>query len=390
MQVLNDECFAIMIISVVAITGVISPLVKSLYDPSRRFLAYKRRTIQHHSHNQELRILACIHSQENIHTMITLLDASNPTKENPISLLVLHLIKLAGRASSLLVAHMPRDKPSQNPTQSERIFNAFKKFEHENSGQVSVHCYKGISPRTTMHNDVCSLALEHRISFIIMPFHKQRINGKKVDSSHLYRHLNMNVLDKAPCSVGVLVDRGNPMNFPFWLVEACFYKVCVLFLGGADDREALAYAQRMLKHPRVRVSLLHFKSTSLGEGAIDIVGGTARSKVLDSEILQEYKLQAQINERAAYKEEEVVNRRDVLDVIESMDAAYDLVMVGKRHGESQLMDDLRKWNEDKGLGEVGEIIAARDFKLRASVLVVQQQTRVWGLRDPEMNKTEIK
>lgn len=161
------------------------------------------------------------------------------------------------------------------------------------------------------------------------------------------------------------------------------------FWGGADDREALAYAQRMLKHPRVRVSLLHFKSTSLGEGAIDIVGGTARSKVLDSEILQEYKLQAQINERAAYKEEEVVNRRDVLDVIESMDAAYDLVMVGKRHGESQLMDDLRKWNEDKGLGEVGEIIAARDFKLRASVLVVQQQTRVWGLRDPEMNKTEI-
>ncbi|KAF2292193.1 hypothetical protein P3X46_022173 [Hevea brasiliensis] len=388
-NVLNDECFAIMIISVVVVTGVISPLVKSLYDPSRRFLAYKRRTIQHHPRNQELRILACIHSQENVQTIITLLDASNPSKEDPIALFVLHLIKLAGRASSLLIAHVERDKPSQNPTQSERIFNAFKKFEHENQGQVAVHCYKGISPRTTMHNDVCSLALEHRISFIIMPFHRQCINGKMVESFHVYRHLNKNVLDQAPCSVGILVDRGNPRNSPFWLAEASFYRVCVLFLGGADDREALAYAQRMLKHPRVLVSLLHFKSSKLGTEAIEIVGGTARSKMLDAEILGKYRFNAQLNERAAYTEEEVADRKDVLAVIESMDNAYDLVMVGKRHGDSQLMTDLSKWNEDRELGLVGEVIAARDSKLGASVLVVQQQTRVWGLRDPEVNKTEM-
>ncbi|RVX22814.1 Cation/H(+) antiporter 15 [Vitis vinifera] len=40
-KVMNEECFAIMIISVVVVTGVISPLVKALYDPSKRLLLTK-------------------------------------------------------------------------------------------------------------------------------------------------------------------------------------------------------------------------------------------------------------------------------------------------------------------------------------------------------------
>ncbi|KAJ6745142.1 CATION/H + ANTIPORTER [Salix purpurea] len=58
-------------------------------------------------------------------------------------------------------------------------------------------------------------------------------------------------------------------------------------------------------------------------------------------------------------------------------------MVGKRHGESELMSSLGKWSEHIELGAVGEMLAVTDSNLRASVLVVQQQTRVWGLRDAE-------
>ncbi|XP_015575244.1 cation/H(+) antiporter 15 [Ricinus communis] len=380
-NVLNDEGFAIMIISVVVVTGVISPLVKTLYDPSRRFLAYRRRTIQHHRRNQELRILACIHSQDNVQTLMTLLNASNATKEEPIGLFVLHLIKLTGRASSLLTAYRPRDKPSPCPTQSERIFNAFNRFGQESCGHVTVHCYKGISPRATMHNDVCSLALEHRISLIIVPFHRECINGKMIDF-HVYRHLNRNVLDKAPCSVGILLDRGNPRKSPFLHSETSAYRVALLFFGGADDREALAYAGRMSKNPCVLVTLLHFKIS------IPVTEGTARSKMLDCEILDEFRFNAQWNERASYIEEVVIDSKDVLASIGAMDNAYDLVMVGKRHGDSKLMSELERWNHDKELGPVGEIVAARDCKLGASILVVQQQTRVWGMRDPEENITE--
>lgn len=119
MQDMSEENYTIMLISAVVITGVVSPLVKVLYDPSSRYIAYKRRTIMHSRENDEFRILACIHSQENVRAVINLLQVSNPTKESCISLLVLHLTKLTGRASSVLIAHQKRDKPSMNPTQSQ-------------------------------------------------------------------------------------------------------------------------------------------------------------------------------------------------------------------------------------------------------------------------------
>lgn len=378
MQVINEECFAIMIISVVIVTGVISPLVKTLYDPSKRFIAYKRRTILHHSRNEELRILACIHSQDNARAVLSLLSASNPTKESPINLVVLHLVKLVGRASSLLVVHLPREKLSQFPTQSERIFNAFRKFEHHYSGRVILHCCKGISPYATMHNDVCSLALEKRITFIIIPFHKQWIIEGRAESTYAFRHLNKNVLDKAPCSVGVLIDRGNQRKLWSILGQSMLYRVAVLFFGGVDDREVLAYAGRMSEDSNVLITLVRFYSSA------DIVGGTARSKMLDTEVLSEFRLNAFRNERVSYQEEMVMDGNGVIAVLKSMEnIAYDLVMVGRRHQESRLMSDLRKWNEHGELGAIGEILAATDFRAAASVLVVQQQTKLWGLQDPE-------
>ncbi|KAL3829040.1 hypothetical protein ACJIZ3_017842 [Penstemon smallii] len=377
-KVVTEEVYAIMIISVVAITGVISPIVKILYDPSKRFIAYKRRTMQHCTSNDELRILACIHRQENVHSIINLLRVSNSTKESPIDFVVLHLIKLMGRASSLLIAHRQQDKPRQHITQSERIFNVFKRFELQNPDCFQIHCYKGISPYMTMHNDVCSLALEKRTILIVLPFHKQWTSEETVESSTAYRHLNKCVLEKAPCSVGILIDHRS-LKSRYVLSEHSVYKVVVLFFGGADDREALAYAKRMSGHSSVRLTLLRF----IASGPAAIVAGTERSKMLDSEILMNFKLIMQKMEQVAYKEKVVANGSDVITVTRSMVNAYNLVLVGRRHGQSPVMLQLAKWNERGDLGVIGEILAASEFKGEASVLVVQQQTRLWGLKDPE-------
>lgn len=377
-NVMNEECFAIMILSVVVMTGVISPLVKTLYDPSRRFLAYKKRTVLDSKHNEELRVLACIHSQDNVQEVVNLLDASRPTKESPLNLVVLHLVKLEGRASSLLIPHRPREKPSINPTQSERIFNAFRKFEQEYRNLVTLHCFKGISPYATMHNDVCLLALEKRTTLIIIPFHKQWTKGERVESSYAFRHLNKNVLDKAPCSVGILINHKNQRKHRHAVSEPSFYHVVVLFFGGADDREALAYARRMLIHQNVKLTLLRFCAYK------EIVGGTARSRSLDSELLEEFRRNHMRDERVSYQEKAVKSKIDVLSVCRSvLGTDYNLVMVGRRHGESQFMCELARWNERGELGTVGEILAASVTKSGVSVLVVQQQTRVWGMHDPE-------
>ncbi|XP_057955535.1 cation/H(+) antiporter 15-like isoform X2 [Malania oleifera] len=377
-SVVNEECFSLLIISVVVVTGVISPLVKALYDPSRRYLAYKRRTIFHNKKNEQLHLLACIHSQDNVQAIVNLLEASNPTKESPINLVVLHLVKLAGRSTSQLIAHHPCERPSLGPSQSERIFNVFQKLEQQNHGIVSVHCFKAISPFATMHNDVCSIALEKRTTFIIIPFHKQCRFGELGESPYASRHLNRNVLDKAPCSVGILIDSGKRKKSRSMTEKPAEYQVAVLFFGGPDDREALAYARRMSEHPLVSVTLLHFSALTT-----DIVGGTARSKMLDAEILSKFRINILQNERVSYQEEVVRDGLGVLSVTRSIECMYDLVMVGRRHTDSQFMSELRKSNEREELGTIGEILAASDLKDGASVLVVQQQTRVWGMHDPE-------
>lgn len=65
-----------------------------------------------------------------------------------------------------------------------------------------------------------------------------------------------------------------------------------------------------------------------------------------------------------------------------MESCYDLVMVGRRHADSKLMSEIRKWKHGE-LGVIGEILASLNIRAKRSILVVQQQIRFWGSRDPE-------
>lgn len=84
---------------------------------------------------------------------------------------------------------------------------------------------------------------------------------------HDWRGVNQSVLKNASCSVAVFVDRGfrlgsesdhastssaitdNNNNIPKT-------KVCVLFWGGPDDRQALELGKRMAQHADVMVTVL--------------------------------------------------------------------------------------------------------------------------------------
>lgn len=379
MQELTEECYAMLVLSVLIVTGVVSPIVKVLYDPSKRILAYKRRTILHSRRNDELRILACVHGQENVPGMFSLLEVSNPTKESSIHLVVLHLIKLTGRATSLLVAQRQHDEPSSNPCLSDRIFNSFRQFEEQNQSFVTVQCYKGISPYATMHNDVCSLALETRTILILLPFHKLWRSRERIESSYAYRHLNKYTLDKAPCSVGVLIDRGNLKRSRYAIIRPSINRVAVLFLGGADDREALAYAQRMAENSNVTLTVIRCVSSS----PVGIVGGTERSKMLDAAILGDLKVKMQRGERILYQEQVVASGMDVVSLTRSSGDCFDLIMVGRRHVDSPIVLQLRNFNEEGEMGVLGQILASENFRGEASGLIIQQQTKLWGLKDPE-------
>ncbi|KAI6691859.1 hypothetical protein NL676_019569 [Syzygium grande] len=388
-KVLDDKSFAAMVIVAVVVTAIITPAVTVIYRPARRFIPYKRRTIQRSKPDAEFRVLVCVHTPRNVPTIINLLEASNPTKKSPICVYVLHLVELTGRASAMLIVHNTRKsgRPALNRTQaqSDHIINAFENYE-QHAGFVTVQPLTAISPYSTMHEDICNLAEDKRAAFIIIPFHKQQtVDGGMEATNPAFRMINQNVLANSPCSVGILVDRG--LNGSTRLAaNQVAHHVAVLFFGGPDDREALAYGWRMCEHPGINLTVMRFvpgeeaidtaagSTNELGDSRIlSVVTDTDRDRQLDEEYANEFRMRNANDESVVYIEKLVNNGEETVAAIRSIDSSHDLFIVGRGQGMiSPLTAGLTDWSECPELGAIGDLLASSDFAATVSVLVVQQ------------------
>ncbi|XP_065851155.1 cation/H(+) antiporter 15-like [Euphorbia lathyris] len=367
-QVISNEAYVIMCISLMIVNGTIAPVIKFLYDPSKKFTVYKRRSLMNLKSNLELRVLVCIHEDINVPAMINVLEALNPTKRSPLMVYVLHFIELVGRSNALLIPHK-RGKTISNPAKtSEQIFNVFRSFESNNSGLVSVLPYTSISPINAMHNDVCSMALDQRTSLILVPFH-ERMQPNGTSSSVSYKRAikitNLNILDKAPCSIAMLVENGFIGRAAASSSQACF-RVAVLFLGGTDDREALAIGARMAGHQCIKLTLVRL----LENGSIS--SDETEERKIDNIVVSEFRIAMRGNLRVMYIEEVVMDGLGTILVTKSMQDQYDLIIVGKRHDPgSLLLSKLTDWQDQKDLGIVADLFSAAQF-INSTIMVVQQ------------------
>ncbi|XP_077220708.1 cation/H(+) antiporter 15-like isoform X2 [Tasmannia lanceolata] len=365
---INISTYSALAFSTVMITAVTTPLVSILNGNSRRYLAYNRRTFEHSKSGTEIGILTCVHGDENIPSIINLLEASNSTRENPISAYAFHLLELFGRSIPVFVAHDSQRKSSY-PTNDEHFVKAFRNYEKYKGGQICIQSFTIISPYKSMHEDICKFALDKKVKLIIIPFHKQRtITGNMDTMDNALRTVNPNILENAPCSVGVLVDRGGVGN-TMWATQDNFsYSIAIIFLGGNDDREVLAYASRMAEHPQVSLTVVRFLQTNTKEDS-------KRDMQFDDKLLEEFRYRNAANERVVYREEVVQDGPEMVTVMRSMGNGYDLMMTGrKQSSKSELLNGLSEFSESPELGVVGDILASPDFLGgMVSVLVVQQQ-----------------
>ncbi|KAL6580226.1 Cation/H(+) antiporter 15 [Orobanche minor] len=398
-KVLDDKSFSIMVIVAIVMTSIISPIVTSIYKPAKKFAPYKRRTIMRTKRDGEFTILVCIHTPRNVPTIIGLLEASHPTKRSPICTYVLHLIELTGRASAMLIVHNTRKsgRPALNRTQaqSDHIINAFENFEHH-VGFVSVKPLTAISPYTTMHDDICDVAEDKRVAFIIIPFHKQQtVDGGMEATNPIFRTINQNVLANAPCSVGILVDRGLSGSTRL-ATNQIKHHIAVLFFGGPDDREALAYAWRMCEHPCVNLTVMRFvpgentlettmvetTSHNLSGGVRMTVADNDRERQLDEDYLNEFRDRTTNDSSVVYIERVVNHGEETVAAIRSIDVSHDLFIVGRGQGMiSPVTAGLTDWSECPELGAIGDLLASPDFAATYSVLVVQQYVGIEALED---------
>ncbi|KAK7300860.1 hypothetical protein RJT34_11711 [Clitoria ternatea] len=375
LRMVDNEAYSNMMIALLWSTALATPAVKCLYDPSKRYLSLnRRRTIEHASPNEELRLMACVHCEENTTSIINLLEMSNSTPGSPICVYVLHLIQLRGRSAPVFIDHDPNNtKPNLNQTphndhSSQHIINAFKSYEQQNfGGDVAVKLFTSISPYETMHDEICMQAAEKRACMLITPFHRQW-RSSDISRAQPIRAFNRQLLRTAPCSVGILVERGNLIvNNPLTCVS--FYSVGIIFIDGPDDREALSYAMRMANHQNVRVTVIrliepHKKNKN------------SLNRDPDGDLIHKFKVECIQVKRHDYREEIVMDSLETINVVRSLEGCFDLILVGRRHsGESPLFSGLTEWNEYPELGSVGDMLVSSDSAFDGSVLVVQQQNK---------------
>ncbi|XP_039048604.1 cation/H(+) antiporter 12-like [Hibiscus syriacus] len=360
-KMISEKTFSKLSLFVLANATVIPILVKYLYDPvSKKYAAYQKSSLVHLKPNAELPILACIHRPEHVQPLIDVLEITCPTKQSPNFVYALHLIQLAGRDSPVFIAHH-----ENGAVGSFEHIVAFNHYEQNNWGLVKVNAYTAISPPKLMHEDICNLVLDKQISFILLPFHiKWCIEGSVEAENSVIRNLNRNVLDRAPCSIGILVDRRRKPS----LSRSSFYSICMLFMGGKDDREGLTLAKRMARDPRVKLTVIHLFSEK-DRGNIDW------DTMLDAEILKGIKNNEFSN--ITYIGEVSNNGPQTATIVRSVVDDFDLMIIGRHYGvDSVQTKGLTEWSEFPELGIMGDILSSPDLDSRVSVLVVQQHHHV--------------
>ncbi|GFP86674.1 cation/H(+) antiporter 18 [Phtheirospermum japonicum] len=343
--VLNDQTFAIMVLMALFTTFITTPTVIATYKPARMAKQeYKHRTIQRRTPNTQLRLLTC-----------------GTGKKTILRVYAMHLTELSERSSAILMVHKARKNgmPFWNKgegTDSNQIVVAFETLEH--LSPVSIRPTTAISPMFNMHEDICTSAERKRVAMIILPFHKhQRFDGHLETTRSELRHVNRRVLEHAPCSVGILVDRGlgGTAHVSASNVDCT---ITALFFGGPDDREAVSYVDSKA-------------STGSKESVtVDING--PESRLNDEEFILDFKKKA-LKDGTIKFEESVVGDADVaIDVIRTY-GRCNLYIVGRiPEGELAVAISKKSGGECAELGPVGNLMISAEFGTTASVLVVQQ------------------
>lgn len=366
--------YAVTVISILLMNSIVAPTIATLYKRTNLFIKYNSRTIQEARTKTELRILVCVHSYCNVPGILKLLDVSHGSRHNQLTVFALHIVDLPDRPSSVLIvhdSHSPRFEETNangahhdyDSSEADQIVTAFDDFGRNNQN-VQVQSLTTLSPFTAMHGDICSLAEDKLVALLILPFHKHAAKERSLEEIiSSFPNINQNVLDNAPCSVGIFIDRGLEVanvSDP----DHRIHEIAMVFIGGADDCEALAYAWRMARKPGVLLTVIRILESDTAD--------QKKSNELDDDYINDFRIQTSNEEFIVY-EEKILNDGDELIVaLKEIENKFELFIVGRRDGlNSPITSELFDRIDYLELGIIGDLLAVSD-SATSSILVVQQ------------------
>ncbi|PKA46149.1 Cation/H(+) antiporter 15 [Apostasia shenzhenica] len=363
-------------------------LSNMLVGPAAAFFVRRERKAQRHRSmglewltlDSELRLLAGVHRPQDAPTILNLLEISGGSNvRSPLAAYLLHLRQLTGRLTTAMLYHQRVDGHEIDPAGDE-IHRAADTFADQTG--IAVRQITAVSAHETMHRDVCNAAQDVRASLIILPFHRrQRIDGRMAAGDDGIRAINRRTLRYAPCTVGILVDRG--------LSCKELHQVAAIFFGGPDDRDAVAYGARLAVHPSVSVTVIRFVEAggrslaglapAVKEEEVALAVGEAAEA--DEEFMADVYQRFVVSGLVAYDERAVGGAVETVEALRAMEGVYSLYVVGRgrrRGAAARLTAGMEEWEECPELGSIGDLLASSDFMRKGTVLVLQQHRLVTG------------
>ncbi|WVZ73990.1 hypothetical protein U9M48_022231 [Paspalum notatum var. saurae] len=375
-HVWSETAQVVLLLSSIINTFLAGPASDAIVRQQRHASRYRSRCLEDLRVDHELRVLICIHGATGIHTMLTLANLSRGNA--PLAVYLLHLVELV-TSHKYAITHQlyhARDGGQDEDEwgyarEIEQVDSAVATFTYDNA--IPVRQMTAISNLVSMDTDVRNSVEDAHASLVIMPFHKeQRYDGRMVCRREGRRLLNQRILHKAPCTVGVLVERC----FAQEVMEDHHHHVVALFLGGADDREAIAYATRLAMQPIMRVTLCRFVLPG-GKGHQIVNQEVAEEVMEDEEFMADMYARFVAPGHVSYMEKYVSNGVEMVNTLSSMVGTFSLFIVGKGgNGDGNrgtITSDMGNWDEEcQELGPIGELLASDDLVGCGSVLVLQQ------------------
>ncbi|XP_061358569.1 cation/H(+) antiporter 2-like [Gastrolobium bilobum] len=386
------NAYNVLLVSIVLNTVISGIIAAFLARGEEKMFANNHTAIEPQKMEDELRIMACVYDPRQVSSILAAVLAIHGSRASPSTTYLVHLIELVKKIKSTLLYHEKEnadlsDDDDYGGNDVVDINNALDAFTAET--KILVHQRRAVSAFTSLYEDVCNEAEDLQVSIILLPFHKhQRIDGKLESGKEGVRITNQKVLRHAPCSVGVIVERGlaRVPGFSQLVASEAIQNVATLFFGGPDDREAIAWSLRISKSPRINLTIIRFLLTASSSQNEQIESGQSE----DKEILMSLSGEETINEidntfmvdfynryvtsgQIGYVEKFVKDGAETVESLKEIGDMYSLFIVGKGgRGQSSLTIGMSDWEECPELGTVGDVLASSDFDIHGSVLVIQQ------------------
>ncbi|WVZ91744.1 hypothetical protein U9M48_037873 [Paspalum notatum var. saurae] len=408
-----EQALYAMVIGNMISTTIAGPVAAAVLRREKEAYRARHQALESLGAEQELRMLACAHSAHAAPGVLSLVEllVSAPQVQPAVS--VLHFFEAPHQDRSARTPYHQRPQgddevgcgggPADAITQMNTVVDVFSRATGISFRQIDV-----VSLGAARDAAVACRAVEDaHACLVLLPCYKeQRFDGRMSCRLEDRWQLNHDVLERARCTVGLLVDRpyratGTSFQTPLsvapetgrTLVHPCSdrtvtHVVAAVFLGGPDDREAVSFAARLAEHPAIGLTVFRFvrrstydtvtSSTSRAAAAVDDDDDVALQEEghVDERFLWRFYENYASRELAMYVEKMVENPADVVETLEGMAGMFSLVVVGRGGRQpAELMAGLERWAEaGSEIGPVAEILASNDSLDMGSVLVMQQHT----------------